>query len=451
LSWPVEPSQLTFNRSGDYADEAYTLRISKAGVLIEATSDSGKFYAEQTLKQLVLLSKDGTVPCLEIDDAPRYGWRGFMLDESRHFFGKEKVKQFLDQMALYKLNRLHWHLTDNQTWRIEIKKYPKLTSVGAARKKGDPLQFYTQEDIQEIVKYASERFITIVPEIDMPGHAQAACRAYPEFSGLGPEGREGFTFNPGSEPCYQFLTDVLTEVSQLFPGQWIHYGGDEVSFRNSNKDWPDLPGVKKLMARERLQNNMDLEHYFNRRMANVITDLGRVTAGWDEVASAGLDKQHTLVMWWRQDKSSALKDAFAKGFNVVLCPRTPLYFDFVQDETHTRGRKIREIDQKKGIYHLLNSLDTVYAFPASHLKLVDSQVAGIQANLWTETVVTEKRLDFMTYPRLQALAESAWTQAENKNYEQFLERLKVHLRYMENRSIYFFNPFDKHQHPEPKK
>jgi N-acetyl-beta-hexosaminidase len=244
----------------------------------------------------------------------------------------------------------------------------------------------------------------------------------------------------------EYANNVLKHLQMREAGQ-----DSRPPTRPSFEEVIDLPGVKKLMARERLQNNMDLEHYFNRRMANVITDLGRVTAGWDEVASAGLDKQHTLVMWWRQDKSSALKDAFAKGFNVVLCPRTPLYFDFVQDETHTSGRKIREIDEKKGIYHLSNSLDTVYAFPASHLKLVDSQVAGIQANLWTETVVTEKRLDFMTYPRLQALAESAWTQAENKNYEQFLERLKVHLPYMENMGIYFFNPFDKLHHPEPKK
>ncbi len=404
LSWPVKPAQITLKRGGKYEDEGYKLLISKAGVLIESTSASGEFYALQTLKQMVLFSKDGTVPCLEIEDAPRYEWRGLLLDEARHFFGKEKVKQILDQMALYKLNRFHWHLTDTTGWRIEIKKYPKLTTIGAIGNHTDknaPPAFYTQDDIREIVAYAAERFITIVPEIDMPGHAGAAVRAYPELDGGGSTKNPNFTFNPGSEQTYQFLTDVLKEVTELFPSQWIHYGADEVHF--AGKVWATNSDVKELMKKEGLRNIKEVERYFNRRMANVITDLGRTTTAWDEVVYSGLNTDNTLVMWWHHDKMKYLVAAFKNEFDVVLAPRIPCYFDFNQDPSHKAGRR-----------HLC-SLDKTYAFPAG-LELVESQVKGIQACLWSEKIVTGKRLDFMTYPRLQALSESAWTQADSEKF-----------------------------------
>ena len=437
----AKPVIIKIDIGGHGGAESYQLKVSKDGVFIEAPSPSGGFYALQTVKQLVLFSKDGTIPCVKIEDSPRYGWRGFMLDESRHFFGKERVKELLDYMAMYKLNRFHWHLTDSPGWRIEIKKYPKLTTIGAIGNKTDknaPAVFYTQADIKEIVEYASQRFIAVIPEIDMPGHASAAARAYPEISGGGSAKHPDFTFNPGSEKTYQFLTDVLTEVAQLFPSKWIHYGGDEVHF--ANKQWIDIPEVKALMAKENLKDLKEVEFYFNRRMAAVIDSQGRKTVAWDEVVNAGLERDKTLVMWWRHNKPDVLADAFKKGFNVVLCPRIPCYFDFVQDDSHKTGRRW------KGFV----SLDLTYKFPAG-LKIVEKQVAGIQANLWSETVVTGKRFDFMIWPRLQALSEAAWTQEQSKDYDQFLGRLKVHLPYMKEQGVYYFNPFDKAEHPEPER
>ena len=427
---------------GEGGAESYKLTVNNDGVFIEAPSPSGGFYALQTLKQLVLFSKDGTIPCLQIEDAPRYGWRGFMLDESRHFFGKDKVKELLDYMALYKLNRFHWHLTDTPGWRIEIKKYPKLTTVGAIGNHSDkdaPAAFYSQEDVKEIVAYAGERFITVVPEIDMPGHAAAAARAYPEISGGGSKRNPDFTFNPGSEKTYQFLTDVLTEVAGLFSAQWIHYGGDEVHF--ANKQWLKIPEVKVLMAKENLKNLKEVEFYFNRRMAKVINGLGRKTLAWDEVVNAVLDKEKTVVMWWHHDKKQVLANAFAKGFDVILCPRVPLYFDFVQNDTHKVGRRW------KGAY---GTPELTYKFPVG-LDIVEDQVVGIQANLWSEKVATSERFDFMTYPRLQAMAEAAWTQEKSKDYDKFMGRLKAHIFYMKTKGVYYFNPFDKAEHPEPVK
>ncbi|MDA3925008.1 MAG: beta-N-acetylhexosaminidase [Kiritimatiellae bacterium] len=435
----AKPVKLQIDIGGQGASESYILKVSKDGVHVESPSPSGGFYALQTLKQLVLFSQDGTIPCLEIEDAPRFGWRGFMLDESRHFFGMDKVKELLDYMAMYKMNRFHWHLTDSPGWRIEIKKYPKLTTIGAIGNKSDPdapAAFYTQEDIKEIVDYASQRFIAVIPEIDMPGHAAAAARAYPEISGGGSEKHPDFTFNPGSEKTYQFLSDVLTEVAALFPAKWIHYGGDEVHF--ANKQWLEMSEVKALMKKENLKDLKEVEFYFNRRMAKVIDGLGRKTVGWDEVVNAGLDKDKTLVMWWRHNMSDALQTAFDKGFEVVLCPRIPCYFDFVQDDSHKVGRRW------KGFC----SLDLTYKFPAG-LNIKEKQVAGMQANLWSEKVATSDRVDFMTYPRLQALSEAAWTQGKNKNYDQFLTRLKTHIPYMREQGTYYFNPFDKTEHAEP--
>ena len=420
---------------------SYKLTVNDEGIFIESPSPSGGYYALQTLKQLILFNKSGAIPCLEIEDAPRFGWRGFMLDESRHFFGKDKVKELLDYMALYKMNRFHWHLTDSPGWRIEIKKYPKLTSIGAIGNHSDPkavAEFYTQEDIKEIVEYASRRFIQIIPEIDMPGHAAAAARAYPEISGGGSEKHPDFTFNPGPEKTYAFLTDVLAEVAALFPSQWIHYGGDEVHF--ANKQWLEIPEVKELMKRENLKNLKEVEFYFNRRMAEVIDGLGRKTVAWDEVVNAGLDKDKTLVMWWRHDKPGVLAAAVEKGFDVVLCPRIPCYFDFVQDDSHKVGRRW------KGFC----PLDKVYKFPLTLTPEVEN-FTGIQANLWSEKVATSERFDFMTYPRLQAISEACWTQHKNKNYDQFCTRLKAHIPYMKKQGTYYFNPFDEDEHPEPVK
>ncbi|MCF7849746.1 MAG: beta-N-acetylhexosaminidase [Kiritimatiellales bacterium] len=434
-----KPVAVGINFSGGEA-EGYALEVGESGIRIDAENETGAFHALQTLKQLVLFADGGKIPCVKIEDKPRYGWRGVMVDEARHFFGKEKIKQLLDSMALYKLNRFHWHLTEFDGWRIEIEKYPKLTTVGGIGNSSDataPAAFHTQDDIREIVKYAADRHIVVVPEIDMPGHASAAGRAYPEFSGGGSEKRPHFTFNPGSEKTYGFLTDVLTEVAGLFPSPWIHFGGDEVHY--ANKQWIDIPEVQELMKQHGLEDLKDVEHYFNRRMAGVIDGLGRTTAAWDEVVTAGLDTDKTLVFWWRHNMPDVLADAFEKEFKVVICPRIPCYFDFVQDDSHKVGRRW------KGAF---STLDLMYDFPRG-LDLVEEQVAGMQACVWMEKIATEERFDYMVYPRLLALAESSWSDDARKDYGNFLGRLKKHLPALEARGIRPFNPFNPTVTPEP--
>ena len=429
-------------------NESYSLQITKKGLQISAGTEKGIYFGLQTLRQLLLfsVSENGkyNLPLLTIDDSPRCGWRGLMLDESRHFFGVEKVKQLLDLMAFHKLNIFHWHLTDAPGWRIEIKKYPKLTTVGGVGNDIDPntpAQFYIQNEIREIVKYAADRFIEVIPEIDMPGHAKAANRAYPEFSGGGSKSHPEFTFNPGYEKTYTYLTNILREVADLFPSKYIHLGGDEVHF--GNQEWNTDKYVAALMNREKLDDLKAVESYFVHRMADSIKMLNKTVIGWDEIVDHELPNNNSLVMWWRHDKANKLEAALSNNYDVVLCPRIPLYFDFVQDESHIWGRK-----WGGGFV----TMELTYAFPpdtlagfAQHLNFVK----GLQANIWTERIQNNKRLDFMTHPRLSAMAEAAWTNNENKDIDDFKRRLKPMLNYFEKQGIYFYNPFNPELSPEP--
>lgn len=425
---------------------AYTLRISPRAANIYADTKSGHFYGLQTLIQLLRGAgkKEGSlrIPCAEIEDAPRFGWRGYMLDESRHFSGVDALKRLLDAMAYYKLNRFHWHLTDSTGWRIEIKKFPKLTTVGGIGNQTDnkaPAKFYTQNQIKEIVTYAKARHITVIPEIDMPGHAAAAVRAYPEFGGGGSKRHPDFTFNPVDPATDAFLKDILKEVAVLFPDAGvIHYGGDEVHF--GWEKWPTLPAVKKLMKDENLKLK-DVERRFNQRFAKAINDLGYKTGGWDEITHAGLPKDNSLVFWWRHDKPKELNYALKEGYEVVLCPRRPCYFDFVQHDSHKSGRRW------KGFVPMVDT----YAFPDT-LKLpakFPGMIRGIQACLWTETTVTQQRRDFMTFPRLLALSEAAWTPKGQKDFKHFEARLKNHLPQLKARGVSYYDPFA--NSPEVKK
>lgn len=443
--------ELNVTEDEGLGQEGYELSITEDLVRIKANTGAGIFYGVQTVRQLLPASIETnahrgathTLPCVDIRDSPRYRWRGFMLDESRHFFGKTRVKKTLDIMAFYKLNRFHWHLTDTPGWRLEIRKYPKLTSLGS---QGDwtspenPGGFYTQEDIKEIVQYASNRHIVVVPEIDMPGHATAANRAYPEHSGGGTEKHPDFTFNPGKEATYQYLTDILKETIDLFPSPWIHFGGDEVSF--AIKSWNDNAHVQALMKQESLDTLYEVETYFNRRMANVIHELGRTTLGWDEVVDAGLEPEKTVVMWWRHNKPEQLTKAIEQGFDVVLCPRIPCYFDFIQHDTHKFGRTWKGFCDLKRVYQYPEE-------PASLRPISQTQILGIQGNLWTERVHNAQRFDYMTYPRLSALAEAAWTKPENKSYDGYTSRLRGHLKRYDVWGIGYFNPFAPESTPEP--
>ena len=432
-----------------YGAEGYLVEVERRKVIVSASSPKGAFYGLQSLRQMILFSeRKGNkilIPCCKIEDYPEYEWRGLMLDEARHFFGIEKVKQLLDMMALHKLNVFHWHLTDASGWRIEIKKYPLLTTVGGkgAHKDPDgPVKFYTTEQIKEIVAYAAERFITIVPEIDMPGHAAAANRAYPEFSGGGSEAYPEFTFHPAKEGTYAYLTDILREISELFPASDIHLGGDEVYF--GNQQWATDRQVQSLMKKMNLSDLKAVEKYFINRMADSVKSLQRKMVGWDEIVDSEVDHENAIVMWWRHDKPEQLKKAFENKYNVILCPRIPLYFDFVQHESHKWGRRWR------GAFA---NIEKVYAFPPDTLPGFNEfhdQILGIQANVWTETIADDRRLDFMIYPRISALSEAAWTNAGNKNYEDFLERLKFMLLFYKEKGIYYFNPFEPGSSPEAK-
>lgn len=426
--------------------EGYLLRVLPETAIVHAATPAGRFNGLQTLAQLLRGGgrADGacSLPCVEIADAPRFGWRGFMLDESRHFSGKDAVLRLLDAMAACKLNRFHWHLTDSPGWRIEIKAYPKLTEVGSRGSESDrrpdaPQQFYTQDEIRGIVAYARERNITIIPEIDMPGHGDAAVLAYPGLDGGGftrPKGNSWprFTFNPAKPETLRFLDTVLKEVAALFPDAGvIHFGGDEVHF--GWQKWPQLPEVQDLMKREGLADLPAVEAWFNRRMAATINGLGFRTGGWDEIAARDLPRDKTVVFWWRHDKPQVLRDALAAGYPVVLCPRRPCYFDFVQHDSHQAGRR----------WGGFNPLADVYAFPAAlDLPAADeAKVLGLQACLWTETTLTQARRDFLTWPRLFALAEAAWTPAARKDFASFEARLPAHLQQLKARGIGFYDPF----------
>ncbi|MDP9080082.1 MAG: beta-N-acetylhexosaminidase [Bacteroidota bacterium] len=426
---------------------SYTLKIEPNKITIISSGNDGVFYGIVSLLQLIRTQPVGTVvnlPVSEISDSPRFQWRGFMLDESRHFFGKEKVKQLLDWMAFYKLNKFHWHLTDVDGWRIEIKKYPKLTSVGGIGNKTDtlaPAKYYTQEDIREIVAYAADRFITVVPEIDMPGHATAANRAYPEYSGGSTVRYPNFTFDPANEKTYQFLGYILKETHSLFPAGMIHLGGDEVEL--GIQAWAGRPTIMDVIAKNRFSDLADLEHYFFKRMADSVTQMNDKVLCWDEAAETDLPAGKTIVFWWRQNVPSQLRLAINKKYQVVLCPRVPFYFDFIQDKSQVSGRKWNAS---------FNSVSSVYNFPYKEFpadELASNQVLGIQANLWTELVASEKRLDFMVFPRMAALSEAAWTDSAAKDEASFNERLKSDFLLYDKAGIYYFDPFDLSTHPEP--
>ncbi|KIA96346.1 beta-hexosaminidase [Pedobacter kyungheensis] len=422
---------------------AYQLSVKPNQVTISASHPNGVFYGVISLLQMALTAKNNQIEAAEITDAAAYGWRGLMLDESRHFFGKQKVKSILNWMAFYKLNTFHWHLTDEPGWRLEIKKYPNLALIGGIGdflNPGLPAQFYTQADIKEIVAYAAERYIKVIPEIDMPGHATAANKAYPEYSGGGSAGHPEFTFNPGLEKTYSYLTDILKETNVLFPAGMIHLGGDEVSY--GNEKWKSNPDILKLREQKNLKNDIEVEQYFMKRMADSLYNLRAKAIFWDEMVDVGVPREKTIIFWWRHDKPGQLRSALNKGYQTVLCPRLPLYFDFVQDSTHQYGRKWNK---------LYNPVEQVYQFDArSFSKDAKEQplILGIQADLWTETVDGDARLDYLLFPRIAALAEAAWTKNNRKDFAAFSNSLKPHLTLYGQAGLYYYNPLKPLQNPE---
>jgi hexosaminidase len=419
--------------------EGYELSVTTNGVTICATTAAGIFYGEQSLLQLLppeIFSTNSahdiawTIPCVEISDSPRFVWRGFMLDVSRHFFTKPEVEQVLDLMALYKLNTFHWHLVDDQGWRIQIKKYPKLTSISAWRKDigfglasnsataydqhGRYGGFYTQKQIREVVAYAAARHITIVPEIEMPGHSSAALTAYPQFACpdvniVMPDKGGVFTgvYCAGNDATFDFLKNVLAEVTQLFPGKYIHIGGDEVDKTN----WKNCSACQARIKSEGLKNEKELQAYFIRRIEKIVNADGKNLIGWSEIREGGLAPSAALMDWIGGGAESA-----ASGHDVVMTPTKYCYFDHYQSTNHAA--------EPKAIGGFL-PLQRVYEFDPLPEKLAPENAAhvlGGQANLWTEYIPNLRQVEYMMFPRLGAEAEADWSPKAARNWEDFQTR-----------------------------
>lgn len=434
-------------------NEGYSLEINTDRIIVSANKPAGIFYGVQTLLQLLPVQIESQsrqsgvkweIPSTTIKDYPRFGWRGIMLDVSRHFFSKEYVKEFIEQLARYKFNRLHFHLTDDNGWRVEIKSLPRLTSVGAWRvprtgtfgsnempKPGEKPTyggFYTQEDIRELVQFAKDRYIEIVPEIDVPGHSMAAIAAYPElcvtrdttikvnpgtkFSTWFGDGKFEMhidnTLNPTDEKVYQFLDKVFTEVAALFPFEYIHMGGDECY----KGYWERDPGVQAFMKKNKLKNGEDLQSYFVKRVGKIIAGKKKKMIGWDEILEGGI-APGAAVMSWRGTKGGI--EASHLKHPVVMSPAPQYYLDMVQGETSIEP-PVYSTARLKDTY-LLNILP----------EGIDSTfVLGGQGNLWTEQIPTEPQVEYMTYPRALAVAETMWSPESRKQWENFVTRVEDH-------------------------
>lgn len=425
--------------------EAYSLDVTSGGIAIRAATPGALFYGIQTMLQLLQINKDEVlVPNVKIFDYPAFSWRGAHLDVCRHFFPVTYIKKMLDAMAMHKLNVFHWHLTDDQGWRIEIKKYPLLTSVGAWRKEtvvghmsAHPLQydgkkyggFYTQEQIKEVVAYAQSRHITIVPEIEMPGHAVAALSAYPEYSCTGGPfevftewGESNEAFCGGKEETFDFIQNILDEVVALFPGKYIHVGGDECS----KKRWEKCKDCMQRMKTAHLKNEMELQSYFIKRVESYLRKKGKKLIGWDEILQGGLPEGAT-VMSWRGREGGI--EASATGHDAVMTPGKYCYFD------HYQGVPSQEPLAIGGYL----PLDSVYSFdPIQGLDSIQSKhILGAQANTWTEYIPTEQHLEYMLFPRLCAMAEVLWSPKGKQDYVDFLSRMDAHYRRLDKKNIQY--------------
>ena len=452
--------------------EGYQLWAGKKGITIAANQANGLFYGVQTLVQLLpkeIESKeavpgiDWTVPFVTIKDYPRFGWRGLMLDVTRHFFTKEEVEQYIDQMARYKFNLLHMHLTDDEGWRIEIKSLPRLTTVGAwnVKKVGEfgrfspttPDEprtyggFYTQNDIKELVQYAKDRFMNIMPEIDVPGHSLAAVVSYPELSCTpgadkyvvrsGERLQVDHTLNPSSEKTYAFLDKVIGEVANLFPFPYMHLGGDEC-----RKDyWQKSDSVTALMKRENLKTYEEVQSYFEKRLEKIVESKGKKFMGWDEIIEGGLGP-NAAVMSWRGIQGGIT--ASKLGHEVVMSPTTFAYLDYMQSD------RIME----PHVYATLR-LSKTYEFEPVPDSANAKLILGGQANLWTEQVFNFRQVEYMTWPRGMAISESVWSPKEKKNWNNFYPKVEKQFARLDEAEIKYapsmFDPdFDAKLAPDGK-
>jgi hexosaminidase len=390
--------------------QGYRLDVTSKNIVISANQANGFFMAVQTLRQLMPIEgKQMIIPALSIMDKPEFTWRGMMLDVGRHFFPKEVVKKYIDLISFYKINVLHWHLTDDQGWRIEIKKYPKLTEIGAWRTEADGSRyggFYTQDEIREIVAYAESRGITIVPEIEMPGHSMAALTSYPWLSCTGgpftvPIGWGVFedVFCAGKESTFSFMQDVLTEVIDLFPSKYIHVGGDECP----KTRWSQCPDCQKRIKDEHLNNEAELQSYFIHRIEKFLNSKGRSLTGWDEILEGGVTPNSTIQVWrdWKYAKEAA-----ANGNDIIMTPTSHTYFNGMPE-----GLTLEKV---YGFYPMPDD------FPAD----LQKHILGGECALWTEHVLDRDRIDYLIFPRILAISEGMWNGKSRQSYPDFNQRVQ---------------------------
>ena len=424
--------------SSELGDEGYKIKVTEKKIQIAAYDARGIFWGIQTLRQLlpVEILRDALVdnvrwkvPCIEIVDQPRFGYRGLMIDYSRTHWNLAHTKKYIDALAYYKMNVLHMHLTDNQGWRLEIDKYPDLTGKGSHF---DPVfneppereGYYTKDDIRELIAYAGDRNIELIPEIEMPAHAGAVFAAYPEYSCLGdtlkiyvqqmrPRIRTEI-FCPGKEKTFEFLENILAEVIDLFPSEYVHIGGDEAP----KHIWEKCPDCQKRIADQGLEDEIDLQSWFTRRIEDFIISNNKILVGWDEIALGGLTST-AIVMYWDPVREDAVLAAHEQGNKIIMTPLSHLYFDYSYERIPTE--KVYSFEPFSGKFYNANP----------------EQILGVQANFWSHLARTEASMDRQIFPRFQALAEVGWSKKENRDWDSFQVRLRQHFMDLYLMDIYY--------------
>ena len=446
----------------DLGDEGYELAVSSEAIVIRALEPAGVFYGIQTLRQLLAhqasLYQDAAqtgwyIPGVMIEDKPRFRWRGLHLDVARHMFSVEAIKRYIDLMALHKMNTFHWHLTDDQGWRIEIKEFPKLTTIGSKRtatpipsnrdqSDGNPYEgFYTQEQVKEIVTHAASRYVNIVPEIEMPGHALSALASYPHLGCSGGPYQVGTSwgvfedvFCAGNEKVYDFLEQVLSQIMELFPGEYIHIGGDECP----KTRWNDCPKCQAVITEHGLKDAHELQSFFIKRIAAFLSSKGRRMIGWDEILEGGLAPDATVMVW--RDRTYGAESA-QLGHDVIMCPTDYCYFDYYQSEDQ---------DAEPPAIGGCLPLEKVYSFEPLPDTISTEQVVhflGGQGNVWTEYISSPEQVEYMAFPRTTALAEVLWSPRGSRGYDDFTGRLSTFLEHLKRAGINYRDPFRERSAP----
>jgi hexosaminidase len=448
--------QFIIDNSRQWKPEEYKIKVTKNNIVVSSGSSAGLFMGIQTLRQLFPKEIESPVPvtepvkwqapCVEIKDYPRFQWRGMMLDVCRHFYDVEFIKKYIDLLAMNKMNVFHWHLTDDQGWRIEIKKYPKLTEVGAWRVNKETLPwsnrerqkpgevadfggFYTQEQIKEVVEYAAKRHITVVPEIEMPAHVSSALAAYPQYSCTGgpftvPTGGVWpitDIYCAGKDSTFTFIEDILTEVMQLFPSEYIHIGGDEAN----KKEWKACPYCQARIKAEGLKNEEELQGYFTRRIENFLTAHGRKMIGWDEIMEGGISDNAAVMSWRGFD--SGIKAA-KSGHKVVMTPTSCCYFDYYQGDPAAEPKAIGGYVPVKKVYMFEPA-------PSQLTSREAKNILGAQGNLWTEFVPVSSHVEYMVMTRMTALSEVLWSPRKARNWNDFYDRLQIRKQRFETMGV----------------